>query len=257
MKKTYSEKIYLIATPHETRVAWRLAVALLVALTVAKGLHGIPYIGPFVITAVACAQLFVPLWRCDARGLLGDAVGLHGHAWRQDARLALMLAGLFLPVYAGLHYAYMTQAHTWLQMMGADAWAAYVPQARWAPHWPADAMAWLHGSVWFGQLVATHLFGVALPEETFYRGYLQPCLEARWAPQRQVLGVPLGRGAVVAAALFAAGHFLGEWDPQRLGPFFPALAFAWLRNASGSVWGAIAFHALCNICSACLYAMYV
>ena len=106
------------------------------------------------------------------------------------------------------------------------------------------------------QTAATHLLGVALPEETFYRGYLQPQLELAMPPRARVLGVPLGRAVVVSAALFALGHFLGEWNPLRLGPFFPALLFAWLRNATGSVVGAVVFHATCNVFGAVLYTLY-
>jgi uncharacterized protein len=97
---------------------------------------------------------------------------------------------------------------------------------------------------------------VALPEEVFYRGYLQPRLEERWPPTRRWLGVPLGRAAVLACALFALGHFLGEWNPMRLGPFFPGLLFAWLRNRSGSVVGAVTYHALCNILGEVLFTLY-
>jgi hypothetical protein len=97
---------------------------------------------------------------------------------------------------------------------------------------------------------------VALPEETFYRGYLQPQLEHRYPPKAHILGVPLGKAAVYACLLFALGHYLGEWNPLRLGPFFPALAFAWLRNASGSVFGSICFHAGCNVFGAVLYTLY-
>jgi membrane protease YdiL (CAAX protease family) len=105
-------------------------------------------------------------------------------------------------------------------------------------------------------VIATHVLGVALPEETFYRGYLQPRLETLWPPERRVFGVHLGLAAVVTAALFASGHFLGEWNPLRLGPFFPALLFAWLRNASGSVTGAVAYHGACNVLGEVLFALY-
>ena len=60
----------------------------------------------------------------------------------------------------------------------------------------------------------------------------------------------------VSSALFALGHFLGEWNPLRLGPFFPALVFAWQRNATGSVVGAIVFHASCNVLGELLFVLY-
>ncbi|MEM6734141.1 MAG: CPBP family intramembrane glutamic endopeptidase, partial [Myxococcota bacterium] len=102
-----------------------------------------------------------------------------------------------------------------------------------------------------------HALGVALPEETFYRGYLQPRLESQNPPKTRVFGVLIGRAAVLVSFLFAIGHVLGEWNPMRLGPFLPGLVFAWQRNASGSVLGAIAFHALCNILGEVLFSLYV
>ena len=109
---------------------------------------------------------------------------------------------------------------------------------------------------WFAELVATHGLGVALPEEAFYRGYLQPRLQAWWKPRWRVFGTQVGWAAVVASALFALGHFLGEWTPLRLGPFFPGLVFAWQRNATGSLLGAITFHASCNLLSELLSTQY-
>jgi len=105
-------------------------------------------------------------------------------------------------------------------------------------------------------MAATHFFGVALPEETFYRGYLQPRLEALWPPKTLIFGALLGKAALISAALFALGHFLGEWNPLRLGPFFPALVFAWQRNKTGNIWGAIAYHGLCNILGEVLFSLY-
>ena len=105
-------------------------------------------------------------------------------------------------------------------------------------------------------MAATHLFGVALPEETFYRGYLQPRLEALWPPKTRIFGVLMGKAVIVSAILFALGHFLGEWNPLRLGPFFPALVFAWQRNKTGSIGGAIAYHAACNILGEVLFSLY-
>ena len=60
----------------------------------------------------------------------------------------------------------------------------------------------------------------------------------------------------MTSALFALGHFLGEWNPLRLAPFIPSLIFAWQRNATGSILGAIAFHGLCNILAEMLSQLY-
>jgi membrane protease YdiL (CAAX protease family) len=76
------------------------------------------------------------------------------------------------------------------------------------------------------------------------------------SPQRPAWMVPLGRATVVTALLFAVGHFVGEYNPARLGPFFPALLFSWLTRRSGSIFGSVVYHGLSNAFSAMLFAGY-
>ena len=97
---------------------------------------------------------------------------------------------------------------------------------------------------------------IALPEELFYRGFLETRLERWWPTKRTVLGLPLGRTVFLASALFALGHFLGEYNPARLGPFFPAFLFSALTRRSSSITGAIIFHGFCNTFSHLLAASY-
>lgn len=97
---------------------------------------------------------------------------------------------------------------------------------------------------------------IALPEESFYRGYLQSELDRIWPPRLRVLGAPLGPSLLVTSALFAAGHLATELDVNRLAVFFPSLLFGWLRARTGGVGASIAFHALCNLFAAYLARSY-
>jgi uncharacterized protein len=90
---------------------------------------------------------------------------------------------------------------------------------------------------------------VALPEEAFYRGYLQTALDDRWQARLKFLGGHWSLGIVVSSAIFALGHLLTEPHPSRLAVFFPALVFGWLRTRTRGVGAGIAFHALCNLYS--------
>ncbi|HEY4102965.1 MAG TPA: MrtC family glutamic-type intramembrane protease [Polyangiaceae bacterium] len=98
------------------------------------------------------------------------------------------------------------------------------------------------GNDFLGQLLV-----IALPEEAFYRGYLQTALDEVWKPRFRVLGAALGPGLLLSSALFAAGHLCTEFNAARLAVFFPSLVFGWLRARTRGVGAGIVFHALCNL----------
>jgi hypothetical protein len=103
-------------------------------------------------------------------------------------------------------------------------------------------------SLTFGRLsyafILVQLLLVALPEEVFFRGYLQ-----------QKLGNNL-KGVVAVSFLFALGHFVtlclggGHGLPecsQAVLTFFPSLVMGYLYTATGTLWASIIFHFLANI----------
>lgn len=112
--------------------------------------------------------------------------------------------------------------------------------------WPSEL-----GDRVLGQVLVT-----ALPEEAFFRGYLQSELDAAWAPRWRIGGASVGPGLVVASALFAVGHLLTIPEPARLAVFFPSLLFGWLRARTGGIGASVVFHASCNLASAFLFAGY-
>jgi membrane protease YdiL (CAAX protease family) len=132
------------------------------------------------------------------------------------------------------------------------------------PRWLADHLAPYAGSPTprfrlpqrFGLLIVVQLLVVSLPEELFYRGWMQ----TTWAatdPDRgvRVLGARLGPGFVWTQLLFALGHLvvLHAW---RLGTFFPGLLFGWVRERSGGLAAPILVHAFSNVFLAVLEASF-
>lgn len=104
--------------------------------------------------------------------------------------------------------------------------------------WPED----------FGSFALTQLLVVALPEEAFFRGYVQTRLSDHWSGGRKVLGALLDpRVWILQAALFALIHFASIPDPQRLAVFFPGLLFGWLRAWRGGIGAAMLLHAMSNV----------
>lgn len=160
-------------------------------------------------------------------------------------RFGLSFGGLFLP--RALEPKRLL-ADAWHAVRAALALALVFFPPFWIGWWvwwrPGQAFHFAPLSVdqWVGQLVV-----VALPEEIFYRGYLQTAFDRIWPPSWSVLGARLGPSLVVTSLIFALGHLLTEAHPNRLAVFFPALLFSWLRAKTGGVGASIVFHALCNL----------
>ncbi len=174
--------------------------------------------------------------------------------WRKDdarvERSGLALAGLVLP--GPVDRPRLARA-----ILQALAWAAlsaaltFVPfffgwRAFWHPHGhfalrvaPLDVL-----NEAFGQLVI-----IALPEEAFYRGYVQSRLDDLFPNKVRVLGAEIGPALVVTSVVFALGHFATIREPARLAVFFPSLLFGWLRARTRGIGAGVAFHASCNVFS--------
>ena len=93
-------------------------------------------------------------------------------------------------------------------------------------------------------LIVLQLFFVALPEEVFFRGYLQ-----------QKLGNNM-KGVVIVSVFFALGHFftlcvasgfIGAICTQSVLTFFPSLIMGYLYARTETLWGSIIFHFFSNI----------
>jgi len=115
--------------------------------------------------------------------------------------------------------------------------------------------AWKGPKSWVDEM-AGQLLVVALPEEAFFRGYLQTRLDGLWPPKARFFGADLGMGLFVASAIFAVGHLLTTPTPARLAVFFPALLFGFLRTRTRGIGAGVLFHAMCNIFSATLMRGY-
>jgi uncharacterized protein len=109
----------------------------------------------------------------------------------------------------------------------------------------------------FLTLTAGQLLVVALPEELFFRGFLQGRLEEAMPPTVNLLGARVGRAWLLQAALFALGHFLVSFEPQMLSRFIPGLAFGWLYARTRSIVAGTIFHAACNLLMAILAASFL
>lgn len=233
----------------DTLRVWQIAV--IVTLCIGFSKH-IPLAIGLAGLAAAAAQLVIPL-RYALKSKDGDdGIGYSFDGLGRDLPLILgIIVVTFVPFWF-LH-------DWWWTMLGVTDGSGSqlgIPTG--------DAAVWLSNQfhadpfvltlLSLSELVAIHLLGVALPEELFYRGFLQPKLCRSFDDKPIAFGLVWNHGIALAAALFAMAHFLGEYNPARLGPFFPALLMGILRRRSGSIAGAVVLHAAFNIYGALLFA---
>ena len=155
--------------------------------------------------------------------------------WREDLRNVLILSAVLAPLFFLGFWSFVrvltrlppALGHLLTPLEGSREFHARLP-------------------VGFAQQLVGQLLVVALPEEFFYRGYLQARLRQVWPGGHRLLGVQLGPAFFVTALLFSLGH-LAIFQAWRLWVFFPALLFGWLREKTGTIAGATLFHALCNL----------
>ena len=218
-----------------------------------------------VTTLVTLASRFVPLHS------VATAIGtiFFGATWlmvfRRDddavVHAGLAFSGLVLP--ARLEPSRITEdlaaALVWALLLAlaffGPFYIGFRLYARWV--WHVHPAAWPTVHSWGALNEAVGQFAlVALPEEAFYRGYLQTRLDDAWPARSRVLGAPVGLSILVTSAIFALGHVLTIHEAGRLAVFFPSLLFGWLRARTDGVGASIAFHAACNLFSATLLQAY-
>jgi len=213
----------------EVLLLWGLAFG---AIAVARAIGPV---APYAKAVAAAAFLYLPglvVWR---RGEDYRDYGATLAGWRRGAGLGLGWSLAILPLF----------------VVGFFAFVALLPQLpsplpRLLAPYPGHGLFSLRLPDQFPSHVIDQFLVVALPEEFFYRGYMQARLRDAWPDGGRFAGVRLGRAFWAPQVLFALGH-LAEPHPWRLGVFFPALLFGYLRERSGTILPSTLFHALANL----------
>jgi hypothetical protein len=233
---------------------WALAVGGLAAAKLVSFADPTGLLAANLAGVAAFIFIALPDARLRARGEGWDSYGLPWHgatdprtwrAWARGAGAALLACAVVFPVFAA-GFALYAEALPHLPTPLARALAPYGGAPRFALRLPDR----------FLLLALVQLLVVALPEEMFYRGFVQTAW-ARSAPEKGVtiLGARLGAGFVRTQVLFALGHLV-VLQPWRLGTFFPGLLFGWLRERTGGLAAPVVFHALSNLFIATLEASF-
>ncbi|MHB1847190.1 MAG: myxosortase MrtX [Deltaproteobacteria bacterium] len=186
-------------------------------------------------TWAAVLFLYLPVLAMRRRGESPEDYGLRApRPWRSVGYF-LAVAGVVFPLYAFGFFGFVrAMPHLpphWRALLGP-----YVGAGHFALRWPRR----------FPLQILDQLLVVALPEELFYRGYLQQRLKLRFGPGVPLFGIHVGAAFLWTQALFALGHLVEPY-PWRLAVFFPALLFGWLRERTGDLSAGILLHASSNL----------
>jgi membrane protease YdiL (CAAX protease family) len=198
-----------------------LLIRLCVFLVQGAGVHEV------LLAAVPILFMYAPVWVCRLRGVDSWSYPLHvpafsdREAWGDALRLSGAVIGIIL-------VPWLLGYHLYQSVLFGRSPGAHVPSDLWL-------------------LLPYHVFFVAIPEEFFYRGYIQSRLDELWAPRWRILGADLGPGWLVTCVLFAFGHSVVTFQWWHFAIFFPSLVFGWLRARSGGVIAGALFHAWCNV----------
>ena len=216
---------------HEQLAVWLGTLLLIRAVDTIHtlGVHEI------ILALVPVLFMYVPVYVCHWRDLNPDdyALGLPGvrdPAWWSGLREALWVVLVIAPPFFVVY-------HFWQSLVFGRTPVGGLPE-----------QAFL--------LPFFHLFFVAIPEEMFYRGFMQKRLNAVFEPKWNVFGVKLGWGWLLTCVLFAFGHSIVSFQWWHFAIFFPSLVFGWLREKTGDILAGAWFHAWCNVTVAFLDAGY-
>ncbi len=185
----------------------------------------------YAYSVVLAAMVYFPVLRSEKYGQPLAAYGITLKNWPREIGFALIVAGIIFPLF----------------LLGNHLWQTVVFDRTLAPAWPARNVAYLA----FEQILL-----IALPEEFFYRGWLQTVLTRRWPARFRILGGDFGKAVWLTSLLFAIGHLASIPHPFRLATFFPSLLFGWMAVKRGSLVSPIILHGLSNVLMAFIGAGY-
>lgn len=240
-------------SPEQRRHLWEALIvfgACTVACAVLVQLRAVvPFIDTNVHGLIAAVFLFVPTEIIIRRRESFTAFGLTHVPAGKGVVVFLAAAAVVFPLFGAAFYVYYRQVCAW-SVAGAMPLPGQIHRLcrRWtgALTLPALDLGYLN-------MALTQLLVVGLPEEYFFRGYLQTRLEQVWPSRRTLLGAPVGASLPASALLFALGHLLVDFNGLRLAVFFPGLVFGWMRQATGSILAGVLFHAGSNLLSDLLH----
>jgi len=224
-------------------LTWGKAIGVLAAARALGAVDPTGLLSGNLAAVAALAFVLLPERSLRARGETWAAYGLPWwgaadprtwRAWGRGALRALAVCAVVFPLFALAWWGYATV----LPRIAGEVphlLGPYARAPRFEPRLPGGLVL----------LALSQILVVALPEEMFYRGWMQTTW-ARGGPSVRVLGADIGRGFLATQLLFALGHLV-SLQPWRVATFFPGLLFGWVRARTGDLAAPVVVHALANL----------
>lgn len=197
-------------------------VVLLSLTSLLNVLQNVPFIGKIYGLVFAVLFVYVPVFLFHRRR---EQLNFLDRDWRGYLKSFL----IFLIVAAIIFPLFFIAAHFWMKVVYHGSGPVF------------------RGIKDFWNFFAYQLLMVALPEEFYFRGYMQGMLNRIYPKRWKFLGVRLGPAWVITAVVFALAHSIIVLQWWHFAIFFPALVFGYLRERTGSITAPILFHAASNI----------
>lgn len=202
--------------------------AFLVGLAVVVGLvvlqfaaKAFPQLEAAMGSLVPLIFFWLPLGMILSKRLEFSRFGLTGQDKTRNLGVGLSAAFIVLPLFVLGYWLY------WEVLVGRE-------------------IHWHFGWILLWQL-PIQLLAVAVPEEVFFRGYLQTLFSEGWGINQSGFWRKHVPAIVVSSAIFALAHMATTPALFRLGVFFPGLLFGFLRARTGSLIPSIVLHTLANV----------
>jgi len=199
-------------------------IVLVLVIALARGfyeLRVLEWFAPYVAVSVAILLVYGALIHASFRGESVDYFDRSLADWKRSFQWFFLTFVLVIPLF----------------FIANHFWQGFIFQRAFIPDGIPD----------LGSLLIYQLFLIAIPEEIFFRGWLQSRLNSIFPRRWPVLGVSVGWAWLLTAFLFATAHSLILYQWWHFAIFFPALLFGWLRERTGGITAPALFHWSSNI----------
>ncbi len=244
---------------HQFFLSAMLATSLLMALLIASHfVQGLPTVSMILAIGIIFFEITAPFEILKRLNIAAKDCHIYAHNIDTviDIFFPPITRGRFKPDFIGMKKE--MKEFLWVSLI---TFGLYIP-AYWgyfalnAIRQNAELVASLNWPPQFFYEVITQIFVVALPEELFYRGFLQSALARKFSHHRNFFGHASIAAVVLTNIIFALGHVASSFSPIRMLTFFPGLVFSYLVVRNQSIFSAVLFHAACNIVGQILYASF-